>query len=661
MTVSFPDTARLQTMRPSALLLCALTAFTLDAAAAIPPAEKLLPADTLAVVSVPDFIQARETYLHSPQAQLWRDPAMKPFLDKFLAKVNSEFIGPLEKDLGVTLTNYTPLPQGQITLALVQNGWEGGVEKPQPGWVLLLDAREKSALLKSTLSDLRRKWTDDNRLSRTEKIRGVEFTVLKLSTNNLPSTLQKLFPTPTPPAAESPAADDKKAEPASELFIGQSDSLLIAGNQMEVLLKVLTAQAGGGTPTLGEQPVFEANRLALFRDAPMFLWINAASIVNIVDRQLAKKAAETAGQPSFLPIRQEKIISATGLDALKSIAFSVHINDEGSAADLFLTAPESERRGLLNLVAGVDKETRPPAFVPADAVKFQRLRFNTQKTWDNLESVVNKISPQMVAGLNFAIEMAGSIAKEKNPEYNLKQSILTSLGDDIITYQKAPRSANIADIASPPSLMLIGTPKSEQLVQALKYLFTGTNRKGQEPKEREFLGRKIFSIDLSPVRTPDGKAGPARSMNFVAASSYVALSGDPAILEEFLRSADQPGKPLREVPGLDEASRRVAASRSVWFAYENQAETMRHTLAGLKENFGGDKPNTAAAGDGFGLSPRQKFFKEWMDVSLLPEFDPIARYFSFTVSAGNGTPEGISFKMFSPTPPRLKGGGETKQ
>src|ERR1043165_3901771 len=108
------------------LLLLIVSAAVVECRAEIPPAEKLLPKDTLGVVSVPDVNKAREVYARAPMTQLWDDPAMKPFREKFMDKFRSEWVKPLERDLGTSLTNYYSLLQGQLTLAYVQNGWEGG-------------------------------------------------------------------------------------------------------------------------------------------------------------------------------------------------------------------------------------------------------------------------------------------------------------------------------------------------------------------------------------------------------------------------------------------------------------------------------------------------------------------------------------------------------
>src|SRR5688572_33047125 len=53
---------------------------------AVPPAEKLLPADTLGFFTVPDWAKGQAAYSNSAMGQLWADPAMKAFKEKFFEK-----------------------------------------------------------------------------------------------------------------------------------------------------------------------------------------------------------------------------------------------------------------------------------------------------------------------------------------------------------------------------------------------------------------------------------------------------------------------------------------------------------------------------------------------------------------------------------------------
>ncbi len=85
------------------LLLAAITAAT---RAALPPAENLLPADTLFVLTIPDCAALRTVGHQSPQWLCWNDPAMKPFRDKLNAKLQDALIAPLEQNLGIKLSDF---------------------------------------------------------------------------------------------------------------------------------------------------------------------------------------------------------------------------------------------------------------------------------------------------------------------------------------------------------------------------------------------------------------------------------------------------------------------------------------------------------------------------------------------------------------------------
>ena len=81
-------------MKRTSLVLACL-ALALTTRAATPAPEKLLAADTLGLITVPDWSKARANFAASPQGQLWADPVMKPFRDKFVAKFTSDLLGVL--------------------------------------------------------------------------------------------------------------------------------------------------------------------------------------------------------------------------------------------------------------------------------------------------------------------------------------------------------------------------------------------------------------------------------------------------------------------------------------------------------------------------------------------------------------------------------------
>jgi len=65
----------------------------------------------------------------------------------------------------------------------------------------------------------------------------------------------------------------------------------------------------------------------------------------------------------------------------------------------------------------------------------------------------------------------------------------------------------------------------------------------------------------------------------------------------------------------------------------------------------GQSDNAAGLGS---MAALPKSFRDWMDFSLLPDYDQVSKYFFFSVFGGSTTVDGISFKAFAPRPPLLK-------
>ncbi len=636
------------------LLLVSLLATPLGRAA-LPPVEQLLPADTLFVFAILDCAKMRAIHQRSPYGQLWSDPAMRPFREKFVAKWKEEFVAPLERDLGVKFDDFRSLPQGQFALAVTQDGWQGKADAT-PGLLLLLDTRDKSGQLKKLLADLRKKWVDAGKSVQTEKIRDVEFLVVTLSSNDVPKTLRRFFPQHQ--EIQELGKEPENISPESgRLVVGQVQSLLIVGSSVKTVTKVVLRLAGGPVPALADDATFGANQLALFRDAAAFGWFNAKPFFDVLAHLPPAKPNPQAPNPLPMP-PAAKVVPGGGLGGLKSVAFAFRPLNDGTLFDLFLGAPESSRQGIFKLLAAETKDSNPPAFVPADAMKFWRWRLDGPKTVATLEKMIGDISPQTLNTWNFLISSGEEAVKQNDPAYNLRKDLFGNLGDDLIAYEKAPRGKTPAELESPPSLLLIGSPNADQLVQALRGALVIRSGDALNPKTREFLGRKIYSISM-PAAAPTGGApssGP-RTLNYAASGGYVAFSTDVSMLEEYLRSGEGQKKSLGETPGLAEAAQKVGGQNCGLFGYQNRSETMRAMFETLKQT----APVATNSAAGFDVltssipyARPEKTFKDWLDYSLLPDYDKVAKYFHYTVYAGSANVDGLTFKFFSPAPPALK-------
>lgn len=616
--------------------------FTTSLCAAIPPAENLLPADTLFVVTAPDCKGLRTAMSQSPQWLLWSDPAMKPFHDKFMAKWNESFVGPLERDLGVKIADFADLPQGQFTLAITQNGWTGTGDQT-PGIILLLDAKDKSGLLKTNLAALQKKWSDAGKPIRTETIRNIKFSIVPLSSNDVPAALAGMFPKrqPVTELGKVPA----KPAPAGEIVIGQFESLLIVGNSLKAVEPIAAHLTGGAIPALGDNAVFINDKTQQLRAAPLYYgWFNAKTFFSVL-ASIPPPEPNPAAPSAVSQMPWDKVLAASGAMGLKSASFAVRESHDGSQVDFNFSVPEVDRAGLFKMIATAAKDASAPLFVPSDAVKFWRWRLDGQKDWATLETMLGEISPAAMSTVNAAIAMVNASAQQKDASFDLRKNLIGNLGDDVINYAKSPAGSSAADLNNAPSLVLFAAANPEQTLLAIKSVASLMYGQSAVTEPREFLGKKIYSIPMAAQRGAGATAPVSRSLYCTTSGGYLAMSTDSGILENYLRNIATPAKPLRDTVGLTEAAQHIGGTGMGLFGYQNQREVMRSAFTQLKNQ------GTAASANPMAALPPS--MREWMDFSLLPDYDKVSKYFFFSVFNGSTTAEGISFKAFAPRPPGL--------
>lgn len=584
-------------------------ALVLPGTAAVPPAEKLLPADTLVVLTIPDWDKAAAGVKDVPFVQMWRDPAMKPFTEKFELKLR-EMIGEKEKDFEKDWAEFKPLVGGQVTFAVLRGDWQGEAGSG-PDVAVLLDVKDKAKQLKDFIEKCEKRDSDAGKTIQRETVRGVKF-------------------------ARTAAKDGDDGSKKKQSYVGQSGSLLLISESTKAIEKILARQDGAGAG-LDETPEFERARSTVGRDAQAFGWVNIKAFAGV----LAKMPVPEAGA-NPLGVSPARILDALGLGGLDGVVFAARQAPEGTQIELFVQAPQARRKGLVSLLTPEPKEAGPLPSVGGDVSKFTRIRLDGQKAFAALERVITDLNPQMAGIVTLMIENVG---KDKDPNFDLRKQVFGNIGADFVTIQKAPRGTAVADLSSPPTLFLIGSPKPEALLQALLTV------NPLPPKEREFLGRKIYSLSGIPGLAAAGGGG---QMSFSTTGGYLAISTDAAMLEEALRG-EAHGKPLSAVPGLAEAAQKVGGFNTGWFAYENQSETLRLLLTSLKNDPAAIEKLFASPVPGAGAAiPSLQPLKNLVDFSLLPPFEAIAKYFGYTVQATTGTPDGISFKSFVPVPAGLK-------
>ncbi|MST00006.1 MAG: hypothetical protein EXS29_01670 [Pedosphaera sp.] len=594
------------------LLLIALVALALPLRAAT-PAEKLLPSETLAFFTVPDMNKARAEWKKDPMTQLWNDPSMKAFSDKFEAGIRLHLLVPIEKELGAKLEEYTDLAQGQLTLAVLNSP---DPRAPfDPHGVLIVDAGNKAPALAGKLGELKAKLTATAKPHKIQTVRGVEFISMG------------------------------KQGKGGEVHFGQAGDLLLVGDHLPTLERVIARQGENPGPGVGENIRFATRQGAQFRDALIYGWVDCEPLVKALIDGLGKNMPQPSPE-NPMAIHPARIANALGLNGLKAMAVSMHSSPEGGLAEIFLDVPADGRRGLFSLLGTEARDSAPPVFVGANVSKFARWRQDLPRFWNNVTGMANEISPFAGAMISF---FEGSV-REKDPAFNLQTQLIANLGDDVVVVEQSPRGGNkLEDLLTSNAIFLVGSPKPEAVAKALRTMMSVT---GNEPQVREIEGRTIYSFGGAAAGVEDSGPKPRDTgIHLAAAPGYVAVGTDLASLQNYLRGAKNEGKTLKDMPGLAAAAQKVGGMNTGSFGYENYRETMRGMWQTLQKN-----PNFINDLMGLGgviKKPKAGTDVAWIDLAALPPFEKVERYLYFWVYGMKATPEGFQIRYFGPTPPAV--------
>lgn len=600
--------------------------------AAVPTPDQLLPTDTLAVVTIPDYTAARSAWGGQALVRLWLDPALVPFREKLERKWRDEVLVPLETQLGLSLADQAQLPRGQWTMAVVANGWPGSAGKT-PGWLLAIDTREQAAQLTESIAQWKSKLAEAGREVRAEKLGDTDFAVVTVGGAGLATLLGN--------------GSESGSDRTTEVWFGQSGSVLWAGDQKELLAQALLRQAGNRESSLLANPDFAAAHAAGMGSAQAYGWVHLKPLVDFVSAMDLTGGSEDGMTMTLL--QPSKLLPALGIQGLRSLSFTLEAAPAGTTAEVRVGIPESARTGLFQMILPGRKDASPPAFVTAEVARFQRMRVDLRGAWAALEGAVYAMLPTARSVVELMFQ---SVGKETDPNYDLRRELIGNLGDDIVLLENRPTTNHLEALEAAPTLILVGSQAPEKVASALKTLAALFPPPMNAPRSRQVEGHTIYSVELPQEPDTSGAAVPP-VFSFGAGTNYLAMSGDPALVENFLRGTHSTENPLSAVVGLEEAAKMVGGTTNGWFGYENDQAMARSIIETLRQESATIEQMLALTPVGDGLE-QSGGLKAWLEFTLLPPFDQISKYFHYSVYGLESKPDGFSYRMFSPTPPGMK-------
>jgi len=474
-------------------------------AAELPKTAKLVPPETVLLVNVEDFGRLKTMFEKTSLFKLYKDPAMKAFVEDFKTKWQ-EKVRESDNELAGIVKDAATLPQGRASIAVVLDAKTEDAKEPPV--VLITEWGDKTGQIKEMVDKIVTKGVEEKDARRqTEDYRGVGIT----------------------------SVTGKSSGALSYCFI--DDCLIVSA------IKFVIAQAkGASSPTLADDDDYNATLRAVGASGggQIDIYVN---IKQIVKTAVAK---DEAGK-----IKQ--IIANLGLDNVTSFGFSIDVasGPGGTTSGKALLKIDGAKKGICKLLEVESAAIDVPPFVPSSASALSFVNLNMSKAFDELVKILSSFSPQIAMMVHMPLAPPSA---QGDPPLTLKAGIIDHLGSQIIVAQSMDESAGDTSPAAgpglvqPDSMVALAVGDRSALEKTLLSIHSNLIAPGKPDARRELLGHTIYLVELGgmlggfgpaarpPMQAPLATGAPSMpKLAFTVTDTHLILAAEDGI-EQAIRS-----------------------------------------------------------------------------------------------------------------------------
>ncbi len=333
------------------LLVTLITAWLLSAPQAQaqrPATIRLLPKDTLALVTVPDAQLFAERFMATNFGRMLQEPQIKPLVTQLYNDVRNE-LGGVEERLGVTIDELLALPQGEMSVALVPSP-EGNLAV-----VALIEVSDQQRTAQKLLEQV----------SKELKARGVEVAEETIGETRITYYQMR----------------------RQQFAYFERDGAVVLSSNWGALANILTAWDQGIEEPLADNRSFAAvhEKCRGLRDEPpQFFWY--ADPIALTKALIPREGSNALVLALLQPLGLEGIRAVGGSLTMVTQRFDII-----AQAHVLLAEP---REGILNLPTFISGNTRPEAWIPDDAAAYTTINFDFGLTYDKVRRLVDRFTAE---------------------------------------------------------------------------------------------------------------------------------------------------------------------------------------------------------------------------------------------------------------------------
>jgi len=580
--------------------------------AELPAPAQLLPPETLLFAEIPNFTQFAEQFKKTSYYKLYKDPAMAPFIDDLKSKLLEE-VKKSEDELFSIIFNTDALPVGKVAIGLLA-GPDGGFDEPQI--LIIAEWGEGKGKVQDAIDKILARAADEGLRKKTEDYRGV----------NIISAVDESDPEFVP----------------SYCFI---DDCLFGSTHPDLLKSVIARIKGAGGASLADEADYNSAIKAVGPYHDFDFYMNLRQLKNLI----------TAGDKSG----QSKALSGSlGFDNVISFSFAAGIARDSGKDSIVkgLLRVDGEKKGICKMLELDSTSLRVPKFAPADFYSAMYFNFNFKKAFDALGRIATAISPQMAAIRYMPLIHANP---DGQPGLTVRADVIDHLGAQLVSFSSLDKSASASEGPKVETIVALATSNRAGLEGSLSRLHARFSQ-GKPDASRQLLGHTIYTIDLTiflPFLPGFGPSvrnmGQASPMGMPAIPKFAFTVSDTHLILGFESRVEKAIRTLSAASGSAEPPKwfrkaKAAIPDVVGFAgLQNDASSARVVWKDLKttpEASDGDSEREIKLGVGTGGLTFSQMGLDFLDATLLPDFDAVEKYFGIQAGYGIAREDGFFFE-----------------
>jgi len=620
-----------------------LLALCLPGWADVTESAKLLPDDTMVMVSV-ESVKGLQTAMEKTSMYgLYKDPAMQPFVTESEKKIR-ELIDTTIKDFWQKMKienppEQIPIPEGRLVLAISlfkppvaadANAEESG-GGPGVRFTVLADMGAQVEQAKKMIASLTASATNAGSKVAKKDVGGLELNVIA-------------------PAEES------SNDPT--VYYGLKDNwLVLVGDTTKELTfaESIVKRMGRSLPgSLADKAGLKSAAKTL-GESQLFVFVNADAIKSFAGSMAPDKA------------QVDRIVQALGFQNVTGLSMATQIggqkNQEGVSRMLIgVNGPKTGIPAMLGDGSGPMKLNA--RLLPRDAVGFLCANYEPAKIFDAINKIAQSIA---FVDLNMLVQspMAATAGEGGQPAVQFRDDVLAQMGAPVLFTWQMEKPYSFTSMTR--FLVALSAKDAARLDGAMGRIhqaFLGA----MPDSKRELLNHTLY---LLPSGNPgmqsqnDNDAGNSQVAAAAAKNNAMAFSvaGDALVfgqvdeVEQAIRNQQtEPQDSLLTDPMFRYAKDSLP-SQACLFLYQNNRLNTETTWAALKQL----AKDMAKQGENASQEDQQSWnpmmmaiqkIKPYVDLNKLPEFKAVEKYWGASVGYMQNRPEGLYWETISLKPPQ---------